>query len=136
MVCLNLIDETKRHGLSVDERSLARDLGVPVVGTAARQGEGMDLLLHTISEVASGQVVCKPRRIKDEPHALKHAVDQLVETVEAAFPGLPNARWAAIRLLEGDRRIVEAVRTGELGDLSQDSDAGADETLLVPEMNS
>ena len=133
VICLNLVDEAKRHGLSVDERSLARDLGVPVVGTAARQGEGMDQLLQTIGEVAGGQVVCKPRRTQDEPQALKQAVDQLVEKVEAAFPGLPNARWAALRLLEGDRRIVEAVRTGELGDLSQDSSAGADEALLATE---
>ena len=131
VVCLNLMDEAKRHGLTVDDRSLARDLGVPVVATAARQGEGMELLLQTIGEVAGGQVVCKPRRIQDEPHALKKAVDELVDKVEAAFPGLPNARWAALRLLEGDRRIVEAVRTGELGDLSQDS--GAEDTLLATE---
>ena len=30
-----------------------------------------------------------------------------------------NARWVALRLLEGDRSIAEAVHSGELGDLSQ-----------------
>src|SRR5512134_3837988 len=48
VVCLNLIDEAKRHGLVVDERRLARDLGVPVVPTAARQGEGLDQLLAAV----------------------------------------------------------------------------------------
>jgi ferrous iron transport protein B len=117
VVCLNLIDEARRHKLEIDERRLARDLGVPVVPTAARQGEGLPLLLQTISEVASGQTVCKPHRIKNEPAALKQAVSQLAAKVEAAFPALPNARWVALRLLDGDERIAEAVRRGELGGL-------------------
>jgi Fe2+ transport system protein B len=117
VVCLNLMDEARRHKLQVDERRLARDLGVPVVPTAARQGEGLPLLLQTISEVASGQTVCKPHRIKNEPAALKQAVTQLAAKVEAAFPALPNARWLALRLLDGDERIAEAVRRGELGGL-------------------
>jgi Fe2+ transport system protein B len=117
VVCLNLMDEARRHKLQVDERRLARDLGVPVVPTAARQGEGLPLLLQTISEVASGQTVGKPHRIKDEPPALKRAVSELASRIEAAFPALPNARWVALRLLDGDDRIAEAVRKGELGEL-------------------
>ena len=117
VVCLNLMDEARRHKLQVDERRLARDLGVPVVPTAARQGEGLPLLLQTISEVASGQTVCKPHRIKNEPAALKRAVAQLAAKLEAAFPALPNARWVALRLLDGDERIAEAVHRGELGGL-------------------
>jgi Fe2+ transport system protein B len=118
VVCLNLMDEARRHKLQVDERRLARDLGVPVVPTAARQGEGLPELLQAISEVASGQTVCKPHRIENEPPDLKRAVSQLAAQIEAAFPGLPNARWVALRLLDGDERIAEAVRSGELGDLS------------------
>ncbi len=119
VVCLNLIDEARRHGLAVDDRRLARDLGVPVVPTAARRGEGISLLINTISQVASGQVRCRPHRLRSEPLALKRAIDQLTSRVEAAFPDLPNARWVALRLLEGDRRIAEAVRSGELGSLNQ-----------------
>ena len=120
IVCLNLIDEAKRHGFSLDERTLARDLGVPVVPTAARQNDGIPELIHAISEVASGQVVCKPHRIRaDESEPLALALDRLSADVERVFPELDNARWVAMRLLEGDRRIVEAVRSGELGDLNQ-----------------
>jgi len=119
VVCLNLVDEARRHGLQVDERSLARKLGVPVVPTAARYNEGLPDLLAAISEVASGSTVTRPYRIKSEPPALKRAVSLLVEKIETAFPGLPNARWVALRLLEGDERIVNAVRLGELGDLSR-----------------
>ena len=121
VVCLNLMDEARRHRLTVDDRRLARDLGVPVVPTAARQGDGIPLLTQTISKVASGEVVCKPHQIQGEPPALKRAVGQLVEKIEEAHPGLPNVRWVALRLLEGDKRIEGAVRTGELGDLTPSS---------------
>ena len=41
VVCLNLVDEARRHGITVDAGRLERELGVPVVPTVARQGEGM-----------------------------------------------------------------------------------------------
>ncbi len=119
VVCLNLIDEARRHNLTVDERRLARDLGVPVVPTAARQGEGLPELLAAIHDVATGQFVCKPYRAKSESPAIKQALDKLVPQIEAAFPGLPNARWVALRLLDGDERIMQAVQKGELGDLTR-----------------
>ena len=119
VVCLNLIDEARRHKLTVDERRLARDLGVPVVPTAARQGEGLQDLLAAIHDVATGQIICKPYRIKTESQAIKQALATLVPQIEAVFPGLPNARWVALRLLDGDERLMQAVRQGELGDLTR-----------------
>jgi len=130
VVCLNLMDEARRHGLQVDERRLARDLGVPVVPTAARSEEGLPELLQAIHEVATGATVCKPYRVQSEPAALKQTVSRLAMQIEAAFPGLPNARWVALRLLDGDERIAEAVRKGELGDLTRARTP--EETSAVP----
>jgi Fe2+ transport system protein B len=121
VVCLNLMDEARRNGLQLDERHLARRLGVPVVPTAARQGEGLPELLHAMHDVATGETVCRPHRLQNEPPALKQALAALVEQIEAVYPGLPNTRWVALRLLDGDERIQQAVRTGELRDLSQDA---------------
>ena len=132
VVCLNLIDEARRHHLQVDERKLARDLGVPVVPTAARQGEGLPLLLQMIDEVASGKTICRPRRIQKQPPQLKRALNELVEKIEIAFPGLPNARWVALRLLDGDERIADAVRRGELGDLTRSAPETANPDLSIP----
>jgi len=115
VLCLNLVDEARRHGLKVDERQLARDLGVPVVPTAARFGQGLPELLQAISDVTSGKVVCRPYRLANEPPALKQALNELVAKIMAAYPGLPNARWVAMRLLGGDDHIAEALRTGALG---------------------
>ncbi|MCA9952267.1 MAG: 50S ribosome-binding GTPase [Anaerolineales bacterium] len=122
VICLNLIDEARRHKITVDDRRLARDLGVPVVPTAARQEEGLPQLLKAVHDVATGETICKPYRVKNESPAIRHAMSTLVPQIEAAFPGLPNARWVAMRLLDGDQRIVEAVRKGELGDLERQMD--------------
>ena len=117
VVCLNLMDEAARHGLAVDERQLARDLGVPVVPTTARFGKGVPDLLQAISDVAAGRIVCRPRRLETEPAAIRPAVADLVSQLRAAFPALPNARWVALRLLGGDDTILEALRSGGLATL-------------------
>ena len=123
VVCLNLVDEARRLKLNVDERRLARDLGVPVVPTAARQGEGVPLLLQMIDEVATGKTLCRPRRLQSEPPALKRAVAELTERIRQAFPALPNARWVALRLLDGDESMAQALRAGDLAELSQAASA-------------
>ncbi len=119
VVALNLMDEAKRHGLRVDERRLARDLGVPVVPMAARQGDGVQDLLKAVAEVASGAAVTRPHRVRQRDPQLEQAVNQLVGQIERTFPGLPNARWVALRLLDGDESIEQAVREGTLGQLAQ-----------------
>lgn len=120
VVALNLMDEARRHHLTIDERRLARDLGVPAVPTSARSRQGIPELLQAIHDVATGKVVCRPHRIKSEPPALKKAIQQLTTQLEAAFPDLPNARWVALRLLDGDQRIIQAIERGELGNLRRD----------------
>jgi len=113
VVCLNLMDEARRKGLEVDYRTLARELGVPVVPTVARVGEGLGLLMRTVAEVIQGQVKTQPHHITGN-QALQRAVGELVPLLEAAYPGLPNARWVAMRLLDGDYRVRQSLESGEL----------------------
>ncbi len=118
VVALNLMDEARRHGLDIDERRLARDLGVPVVPMVARQDEGVPELLQAINKVAKGETVGKPYRVEYDSPELKKAVSELTSQLETAYPELPNARWVALRLLDGDERIADALQKGELGDLT------------------
>lgn len=131
VVCLNLVDEARRHGTQVDDRRLARDLGVPVVPTSARYGQGLEALLAAISDVATGRTVCRPHRLENVPPQLSRAVSGLTSRIAAAFPGLANAQWVALRLLDGDQRVAEAVRTSELGDLSRSAAADAGTRLAT-----
>jgi ferrous iron transport protein B len=121
VLCLNLVDEARRRSIRVDDRQLARDLGVPVVPCAARQGEGLPGLLAAVADVAAGKAVCRPHRLSQEPPALRSALRELVALLQAAYPGMPNARWVALRLLGGDEHVARALRSGELAGLLAES---------------
>lgn len=121
VLCLNLMDEAKRKGIAIDDRQLAKELGVPVVPTAARQEEGIPELLKYIFEVATGSYVCRPYRLEKTSPALEKAIAQLTKKIQNEFPGLPNARWIALRLLEGDQKIIDSVKSGELKNLIQNN---------------
>lgn len=123
VVCVNLIDEAKSHGIEVDTRGLARDLGVPVVGAAARQGVGIPELLKEMAAVASGEVVGRPYRLQLDVPQLSHAVTTAAEMLRQAFPKLQHVEWIAMRLIEGDRRVIAALESRELGQLARDHDA-------------
>ena len=119
ILCLNLMDEAKRNGIEIDVRSLSRDLGIPVVSTVARSKKGMDELIRMIQSVATGSYVCKPPRMQKLPVNVTHAIQKLVTKLRERFPDVENLDWVALRLLEGDESIAEAVRSGSLGKLGQ-----------------
>lgn len=119
VICLNLIDEARRNGIEVDARTLSKQLGVPVVPTAARQGEGINELLKYIYDVATAAYICKPYKIKSKSKELNDAIEKLSKEIQEEFPDLPNTRWVALRLLEGDQTIIDAIRSGELGNLQR-----------------
>jgi ferrous iron transport protein B len=116
VVAVNLMDEAKRKGIEVDIRSLSRDLGVPAVGIVARTGEGVHALLEQVDGIASGTILTTPLRVKGTPE-FQRAVAELVPLIEQAAPGVPNARWIAIRLLDGDAQVEEALGSGRLAAL-------------------
>ncbi|MDE6788837.1 MAG: ferrous iron transporter B [Ruminococcus sp.] len=60
VICVNLIDEAEKKGISVDAQKLSGLLGVPVVLTSARNNKGLDELCETINNI----VDCKPVPLK------------------------------------------------------------------------
>jgi len=118
VVCVNLIDEAERRGIGIDITALGSLLGVPAVGTAARTGRGLDALREAVFGVSTGAIATRPMILRYDED-LERAVDELVPGVEASLPGIPNARWIAMRLLDGgDHRLVEEVRNGILAEPS------------------
>jgi ferrous iron transport protein B len=121
ILCLNLMDEAKRNHVEIDVRALSRELGIPVIPTSARKREGMPELVAMISDVASGKYVCKPHRQRNHTPQLRHAIGTLAKKLTDQYPGLPNADWVALRLIEGDQSIVEALQNGILEDLVENT---------------
>jgi len=116
IVAVNLMDEARRKHIEVDVRSLSRDLGVPAVGIVARTGEGIRALLEAVEGITSGAIATRPLRVEGTP-GFQRALDELIPLIEDAAPGVPNARWIAIRLLDGDAQVEAALRSGRLADL-------------------
>lgn len=118
VLCLNLMDEARANGVSVDTRNLARDLGIPVVPCAARSGEGIPELLREIAHVAKRGDTPDPRRLPLDVPGLRVTLGRMEDSVRDVFPGLPQPRWIALRLLEGDREIRAAIANGEINDIT------------------
>ena len=125
IVAVNLIDEARRKGIEVDTRALARDLGVPAVGIVARTGEGLHGLLEMVDGVSAGRVATSPLHVEGTDQ-FQRAVAELVPLIEQAVPGLPNARWIAIRLLDGDAEVEAALTSGRLGELAEKQQQAAE----------
>lgn len=117
VVALNLMDEAKRSDLTIDVRELVRELGVPVVPMAARRADGVSELLTAIEKVSRNEFPVKSRQVHYADKNLESAIETLANNLRATFADLPNARWVALRLLEGDESIINAVRTKTLGTL-------------------
>jgi ferrous iron transport protein B len=121
VLSLNLIDEAERKNIKINVRELSKQLGIPVVATSARNKTGMNELLKYVSEVARGEYICKPRRLKGYSKKIDKTIKLLTEKVKTIFPNLPNARWVALRLLEGDQEIIDTILSGEIGSVSVSS---------------
>ena len=98
-VCVNLMDEARKKGVQVDIAALSRRLGVPVVGTCARDGKGVKELLSLARKTVDSPPA--PRRVR-YPEPIEKTVDQLAESLAPALQGLVNPRFAALRLMQGD----------------------------------
>jgi ferrous iron transport protein B len=117
VVYLNLVDEARRHGIAVDAARLSDELGVPVVAGVARERRGIEELLNAAVSVAVGETPTRPYRVAQHAPEVEAALAPLTEVVREVYPGVPNARWVAMRLLNADEAVAEAVASGELGRL-------------------
>ena len=80
----------------------------------------MTLACLALASTATAQnpPLTKPLRVGGTPE-FQRAVSELVPMIEQMAPGIPNARWLAIRLLDGDAKVQQALVSGDLAQLVQ-----------------
>ncbi|HLE43762.1 MAG TPA: ferrous iron transport protein B [Methylomirabilota bacterium] len=106
VVALNLVDEAWRRGLRIDDRRLARLLGVRVVPTVATRGNGLDRLVETgLEATRAAGAPAAPRYGMDVEDAVGTLGGLLVKEGLDLPWGLPP-RGVAILLLEEDEELV------------------------------
>ncbi len=132
ILALNMMDIVEKRGMEIDTHRLPEMLGIPVIPVSARRKTGLDILMHAAahhvgkpSDVplihhhgGEGGVTRSTRgaRHKHQHHAeyamvysdlIEDKIDQLIDELQARYPGLQNYRWHALKLLEGDRELLE-----------------------------
>ena len=108
IVCVNLMDEAKRKGITVDIAELEVRLGVRVCGVSARRKETLIPFCDILEEsVLAGKESGGYRvRYSEEIEA---AADKLSAFLSENYTFSFSSRWAALRLLEGDGYFVQRI---------------------------
>lgn len=104
LVCVNLCDEARRRGISLDLKTLEENLGVPVVGTSAHDKRTLKALTTAMADLC-----------RDTPPQGKrlHYIRPIEEAVGCLVPALErysrqvDPRWLALRLIEGDDSLAQ-----------------------------
>ncbi|MFJ8461155.1 FeoB small GTPase domain-containing protein [Lysinibacillus xylanilyticus] len=105
IICINLIDEAEKKGIRIDDKKLARELGVPVVKISARNKKGIDQLLDTLNQLVHGQIVTTPYRMTYSKE-IEEAILKVESKIKGYFDGKYPSRWIALRLLDGDEELI------------------------------
>ncbi len=119
VICVNLMDEAKKKRIHIDTKVLAECLGVPVIGTNARNKEGLEELLDAIYDVAIRNIETKPFRVTYH-EAIEKAVEKIEGYVLEGLGEKVDSRWVSLRLLEGDDSILDDLKAYLGYDLLQD----------------
>jgi len=114
VLALNMMDEVTGNGGSVRLNDMERILGIPVVAISAARNEGIDELVeHAVhvawyQEAPARQDFCPKDDHGGAVHRCLHSIMHLIED-HAERAGLP-LRFAAGKLVEGDKAIAEALK--------------------------
>ena len=117
VLALNMMDEVRGNGGTIDINEMEAMLGIPVVPISASKNEGIDELVAHAVHIARNRE--KPGRTdfcrKDQHggavHRCLHGIMHLIED-HAATAGIP-LRFAASKLAEGDERVLKALNLSE-----------------------
>ena len=116
VVCINLLDEAKKKGVTVNTALLEKELGVSVVGMTARSGEGIEELLNKLSQNKNK----KSLKIRYGDN-IESAIAYIVPVLKKFNINKPDRRWLALRLLEDDESTKNFIaESDELNDNEKD----------------
>jgi ferrous iron transport protein B len=110
VIALNMYDELEQSGSKFDYPALSKMIGIPIVPTVAKKGEGIPELLDETIKKYEGEDKKEPARI---PYG--RVLERAIELMEREFANVDIShlhfplRYLCIKLLEGDKEIEEMI---------------------------
>ncbi len=108
VLCINLMDEARKKGISIDINALEKELGIPVVPTTARKKEGLKDLMDKVYNVALKIENFTPIKPIYSSH-IEEKIEELVPRIRGIVKDKIDPRWVALRLIEGDKAIMDSI---------------------------
>ena len=113
VVALNMMDEVRGNGGSIDYRQMSEELGIPVIPISAAKDEGIEDLIKATVEVGKKKILPKVMDFCEQGpvHRCIHAVSHQVED-HAANIGM-SPRFAATKIVENDENIINKLELSQ-----------------------
>ncbi len=113
VLALNMMDEVRNNGGTIDIGKMEEALGIPVVAISAAKNEGIGDLIRAVKEVSERRICpkvtdfCEKGAVHRCIHAVSHQVEDHAERI-----GI-SPRFAATKIVEGDKDIIERLDLSE-----------------------
>lgn len=111
LVCVNLLDEAARRNIKIDLNRLEQELGVPVVGTSARDKKSLKRLARRLDELCESPASPAPRKLRyiaPIERAISIAQPNIERRLADIGSNLP-ARWLSLRLIDTDASLRDEI---------------------------
>lgn len=139
IVCVNLLDEAKKKKIEINLKKLEQLLGVPVVGTIARDKNTLENLKNMIYKVCNGEIMPNPNQVKyiseieenidlleeklidvyEEKNKLEKRGD--VRVIENRKISSKLYRWICLKLIDGEEKILNSIQSNLNIDFENDN---------------
>lgn len=109
ILCVNLLDEAKKKKIKVDLKKLSSELGIPVVGTVARNKRTLDKLLESIKKACENKIEIIPKRVIYQ-EKIENAITKLTKVLKGKYSLNENMyRWISLKIIDGEEKIIKSI---------------------------
>lgn len=109
ILCVNLLDEAKKKKIKVDLKKLSSELGIPVVGTIARNKRTLDKLLESIKKACENKIEIIPKRVIYQ-EKIENAITKLTKVLKEKYSLNENMyRWISLKIIDGEEKIIKSI---------------------------
>ena len=112
VIALNMADLLEKRGIKIDTKRLSMLLDCQIIETSALRGEGLDKLIDEAVKVAKSSKVDLPKEIFSKD--MEAAIDEVKGVLPTSVTD-DKKRWYAVKFLENDEKVKEAMKLSASG---------------------